>query len=337
MFVSASGPAHSARLFGGPLIYLKPSTSKYLEVLISVSLYFIRSEYSSQLHVQPEDIDGNVQVQMASTELLLGVMWQLVEVVKESGAGFGTYISDMFARCKVQKALLHCLLSTLYERTGVRGSSSVTSPTPTFNSCHIHVGSEISPPQAGAFQVKLLKLVQAVLILESTIRAAVAISQENPAGHGTPPPSKAESPAKVSDETKVMQSSHRYIPGKPLAEQGMLLSAVLHGLRHDDHDMHYEWLQFMITCLSHMGSGLRRWVVPVAEQLCRTLERMTTVYSKDGDTKSARKDAGGETGKRYERFLNYLFSAGSDGHSRYSNDTKFGHLSQRLRSQVTVI
>lgn len=294
--VSPSGPAHSARLFGGPLIYLKPSTSKYLEVLLSVSLYFIRSEYSSHLQVQPEDIDGNVQVQMASTEFLLGIMWQLVEVVKESGAGFGTYISDMFSRCKVQKALLHCLLSTLYERTGVRGSASTLSPS--LKPSHIHVSSEISQSQARAFQVKLLKLIQSVLILESNIRTAVAISQDNPGGHGTPPPSKPESPKKVTDEVKVTQSSHRYIPGKSLAEQGMLLSAVLHGLRHDERDVHYEWLQFVVTCLSHMGAELRTWVVPVAEHLCRILEKLTTVYSKDRDVKVARKDTSEELGIR---------------------------------------
>lgn len=291
-----SGPAHSARLFGGPLIYIKPNTSKYLEVLVSVSLYFIRSEYSSHLQVQPEDIDGNVQVQMASSELLIAVMWQLVEVVKESGAGFGTYISDMFTRCKVQKALLHCLLSTLYERTGVRGSAK--SPSSTLKSYHLHINSENSQSHARALQVKLLKLVQAVLILESTIRSAVALSQDNSAGHGTPTSNKPESPEKVAEEAKVTQSSHRYITGKPLAEQGMLLSAVLHGLRQDEYDMHNEWLQFVITCLSHMGLGLRTWIVPVAEQLCRSLERMATVYCKDVDCKSARNETVDGTEKR---------------------------------------
>lgn len=296
--VSPTGPAHSARLFGGPLIYLKPSTSKYLEVLVSVSLYFIRSEYSSHLHVQPEDIDGNVQVQMASTELLLALMWQLIDVVKESGAGFGTYISDMFTRCKVQKALLHCLLSTLYERTGVRGSSSAKSPSPTLTSYQVHINSDNSQSQARGFQIKLLKLVQAVLILESTIQTAVAISQDNPAGHGTPPSSKSESPTKAPYEAKVTQSSHRYISAKSLAEQGMLLSAILHGLRHDEYDMHNEWLQFVITCLSHMGMELRAWIVPVAEQLCRLLERMTTVYCQDMDLNNARKDTIDDTWKR---------------------------------------
>jgi len=246
--------------------------------------------------VQPEDIDGNVQVQMASTELLLGVMWQLVEVVKESGAGFGTYISDMFSRCKVQKALLHCLLSTLYERTGVRTSSKSSSPT--VNSSHVHVSSEISQSQAQAFQVKLVKLVQSVFILESYIHSAVTISQETAGSHGTPPPSKPESPAKVSGDTKVTQSAHRYLPGKPLAEQGMLLSAVLHGLRHDEPDMHYEWLQFVITCLSHMAMQLRTWVVPVAEHLCRILERLTTLYIKDKDKRSARRGSNDEFGTR---------------------------------------
>ena len=301
-----SGPSHSARLFGGPLLYLKPSTSKYLEVLISVSLYFIRSEYSSHLNVQVDDVDGNIQVQIASAEMLHNIMWQVVEVVKESGAGFGTYISDMFSRCKVQKALLHCLLSILYERTGVRGTSFVKSPPPNFKPSQLYVSSEISKSQARALQVKLLKLLQAILILESNIRTAVAISQDNPGGHGTPPTSKPESPAKAADELKVTQSSYRYIPGKSLAEQGMLLSAVLHGLRHDESDMHYEWLQFVVTCLSHMGLVLRAWVVPVAEQISRILEGLTTVYCNDKDVRFTRKDTNDESGIRYTRFLVFV-------------------------------
>ena len=271
-----------------------------------MSLYFIRSEYSSHLNVQVDDVDGNIQVQIASAEMLHNIMWQVVEVVKESGAGFGTYISDMFSRCKVQKALLHCLLSILYERTGVRGTSFVKSPPPNFKPSQLYVSSEISKSQARALQVKLLKLLQAILILESNIRTAVAISQDNPGGHGTPPTSKPESPAKAADELKVTQSSHRYIPGKSLAEQGMLLSAVLHGLRHDESDMHYEWLQFVVTCLSHMGLVLRAWVVPVAEQISRILEGLTTVYCNDKDVRFTRKDTNDESGIRYTRFLAFV-------------------------------
>ena len=254
-----------------------------------MSLYFIRSEYSSHLEVGRTDMDGNIQVQMASTELLLSVMWQLVEVVKESGGGFGTYISDMFLRCKVQKALLHCLISTLYERTGAETPEASATQS----------SAQSSQSQARAYQVKLLKVVQAIFILESSIRNAVAHSHESASGHGTPPASKPNSPAKFSEETKAEQSSsHRYIPGKPLAEQNMLLSAVLRGFRHDEHDIHYEWLQFVITCLPHMGAELRTWVVPVAEHLCRILKQLTTVYSKDKENKAARRSGNDEWRER---------------------------------------
>lgn len=54
--------SQAGRLFGGPWMYLRPNTSKYLEILISVCLYFIRSHYPSHLLVEPSDNAGNLEV-----------------------------------------------------------------------------------------------------------------------------------------------------------------------------------------------------------------------------------------------------------------------------------
>ena len=61
VFISGSS-TQGGRLFGGPWMYLRPNTSKYLEILISVCLYFIRSHYPSHLLIQPADNTGNLEV-----------------------------------------------------------------------------------------------------------------------------------------------------------------------------------------------------------------------------------------------------------------------------------
>ncbi|EDO38329.1 predicted protein, partial [Nematostella vectensis] len=255
--------------FYGPL-YDSPTASApgmYLEILISVCLYFIRSEYGVGLDRDAADVDGNAQVQMTSAEVLTSIVWQLVEVVRETGAGFGPFISDLFTRCKVQKALLHCLVSTLYERTGINVPTAGADNGPHLK--RIDGGKTAS--QLRGLQVKLLKLLQAIFVLESNIELSESITNDSITN-------VPASPAKLESESTIHQSAQRYIPGRTLARQSMLLSAVLHGLKYDDYDLHHEWLQFVITCLPHMKGSLSTWVVRVTEQVGRMLEFQTTAY-----------------------------------------------------------
>jgi hypothetical protein len=207
---------------------------------------------------------------MTSADMLTSIIWQLVEVVRENAGGIGAFINDLFTRCKVQKALLHCLLSTLHERTGFR--------TPPFrnSSCEGALPSRISkeakPCQLRAFQVKLLKLLQAIFVLEDSIDSSDAGGVDHLQGISPQSPSK-------SDNEPLLQSSvYRYVPGKNLSCQGMLLTAVLHGLQNDDYDLHHEWLRFVIACLPHMRSALGAWVVVVVEQIGHMLQKQTGLY-----------------------------------------------------------
>lgn len=201
---------------------------------------------------------------MTSADVLTSVIWQLVEVVRENAVGIGPFINDLFARCKVQKALLHCILSTLYERTGCN--------LPTSNDKNDIIPPRVSktskPSQLRAFQVKLLKLIQAIFVLEDNIEAVEAATAEH-----------IRSPAKTVDSDSTLQSNtYRYYPGKTLAYQSMLLSAVMHGLQYDDYDLHHEWLRFVIACLPHMKGALGTWVVVVVQQVGRMLQAQTGLY-----------------------------------------------------------
>ncbi|KAL1459040.1 hypothetical protein WDU94_011053, partial [Cyamophila willieti] len=90
-------------------------SSMYLEVLISVCLYYIRSYYLNlgQARLTMEEIAGNRQVQIASVELLSVILSELAGIVRDSGKGLSCYLADLLARCKVQKVTLHCILASV--------------------------------------------------------------------------------------------------------------------------------------------------------------------------------------------------------------------------------
>lgn len=39
---------------------------------------------------------------------------ELIMIVRDSGKGFACYIGDLLSRCKVQKVVLHCVLSSVH-------------------------------------------------------------------------------------------------------------------------------------------------------------------------------------------------------------------------------
>ena len=203
------------------------------------------------------------QVQMTSADVLTSIIWQLIEVVRENAVGIGPFINDLFTRCKVQKALLHCLLSTLYERTGYNLPNSVNTDSPP-----PRVSKPPKASQLRAFQVKLLNLVQAIFVLEDNIEAVELATAEH-----------LKSPMKTAESESTLQNNtYRYQPGKTLAYQSMLLSAVVHGLQYDDYDLHHEWLRFVIACLPHMKGALGSWVLVIVQQVGRMLQAQTGLY-----------------------------------------------------------
>ena len=84
-------------------------SSTLVEVIISTCLYFLRSFYPNlgHNHLSPEEIKGNREVQLMSIDILGVLVSELILAVRDNGKAYATYISDLFARCKVQKVVLH--------------------------------------------------------------------------------------------------------------------------------------------------------------------------------------------------------------------------------------
>jgi len=247
----------------------------FVEVVISICLYFMRSYYPNLMMSKLTDLElnGNKEVQILSCEILTLLLSELVNIAKDSGRGFSTYISDLFFRCKVQKALLHCILASVFNARH-KGSSAgtplnITEAIISFNEENMDSNTNET------FQVKLLKLVLVLIILEDQIRAAK--SETHDASTLAPPD---------WDKTKVSfqpsLSTVRYIQSRPIVYQGMLLSAILSALKqqHLTH-MHRHWVTMVTSAMPYMGRALAHTLVPLVNQLCKNIELVSELYELD--------------------------------------------------------
>ncbi len=269
---------HRRSVFGKNFFHEVPSdvitgyrTSMYLEILISVCLYFIRSYYPNLMmsKLTDHELNGNKEVQILSSEILTLLLSELVNVAKDSGRGFSTYISDLMSRCKVQKALLHCLLASVFNARqkppGHDESMNITEAIISFNEENMDANTNET------FQVKLLKLVLVLILLEDQIKKARGDSDSNlllPPEWDKPKLNFQPSLAFV-----------RYAHSRPVVYQGMLLSAVLSALKqqHLCH-MHRHWVTMVTSALPYMGRALSHVVVTVVNQMCRNIELLAHLY-----------------------------------------------------------
>ena len=85
-----------------------------LDVIVLICLNFSTSYYfCDDTNVSEEDIVGNLQIQLKSLEILEVIVRNLITVVNDSSKGFGVYIADVLLKCKLQKVVLHLLLTSV--------------------------------------------------------------------------------------------------------------------------------------------------------------------------------------------------------------------------------
>lgn len=83
-------------------------SSMYLEVLLQLLLYHLRSFYSSlgSSSLTREEVTTNRQVQLTCVQLLVLLLNEMLPLVRDSGRGFASFLSDLLIRCRLQKVLL---------------------------------------------------------------------------------------------------------------------------------------------------------------------------------------------------------------------------------------
>ncbi|KAK0181813.1 hypothetical protein PV327_000009 [Microctonus hyperodae] len=259
-------------------------SSMYLEVLIIMCLYFVRSYYPNlgQMRLTQDEIAGNRQVQLASAELLTIIFTELISIVRDSGKGFSCYIIDLLTKCKVEKIALHCLVSSVLNMKNAQKEIDeiftfteeiVFFNDPFFesdvNKCKFRASDHTE-----AYQIQLLRLVLALIMLEYQCGVqkgddtvpTVPIIQQIPT---TP----------TENISNISGGNLEYISGAPIPNQPLFLASILSALQlnHMRH-LHQHWTTLVTSSLPYMGPSLTQVVTSVIHQLCCNIEHLASYY-----------------------------------------------------------
>ncbi|XP_035911757.1 protein dopey-1 homolog isoform X2 [Anopheles stephensi] len=267
--------------------------SMYLEVILTVLLYYTRSYQTDQGRDgkgrQPsrDDFNTNAKIQLECIELMTTIFGELLAVVRDVGKNLANYVADLLDKCKVQKIVLYCLASSVNYFSSPGGYTCPADEVLRYSD------PESTRQNAEAYQIELLRLLLALLKLEHEITlqradggegaaaTAAASGTPNIAGSstasgksGSSGTTSSASPTKVAPETK---RTYRYTPNLLLAQQPMFLSTILSALACDRlQHVHKNWTDMITACLTCLPPGnLTNIVISVIHQLCNNLDRVT--------------------------------------------------------------
>ncbi|KAL1781469.1 dopey-1 isoform X1 [Sigmodon hispidus] len=249
-------------------------SSMYIEILISLCLYYMRSHYPTHVKVTTQDLIGNRNMQMMSIEILTLLFTELAKVIESSAKGFPSFISDMLSKCKVQKVILHCLLSSIFSvqkwHSEKIAGKNMVAVEEGFSEDSLINFSEDEFDNGSTLQSQLLRVLQRLIVLEHRV---MTIPEENEGGFDFV----------VSDLEHISphqpMTSLQYLHAQPITCQGMFLCAVIRALhQHCACKMHPQWIGLITSTLPYMGKVLQRVVVSVTLQLCRNLDNLIQQY-----------------------------------------------------------
>lgn len=268
-------------------------SAMYLEIIISLCLYFLRSYYSAHVAAGPQDLAGNRAMQLTSVEVLTLLFSELAKATGGSAKGFASFISDVLSKCKVQKVVLHCLLSSIFSAQKwhdqrVAGVNMATVEEGLSEDSVINL-SEDQIDSCSAVQSQLLRLLQSLVVLEHRVLVPAEEGGEGVpvgsgaggAGTGGGAGAGFEILGGEVEHVNPQQpmTSLQYLHGQPITAQGMFLCAVIRALhQHHACKMHPQWIGLITATLPYMGRVLRRVVASVTLQLCRNLDNLLHQY-----------------------------------------------------------
>ncbi|KAL9864095.1 protein DOP1A isoform 2-T4 [Geothlypis trichas] len=249
-------------------------SSMYIEILISLCLYYMRSHYPTHVKVTSQDLIGNRNMQMMSIEILTLLFAELAKVIESSAKGFPSFISDMLSKCKVQKVILHCLLSSIFSaqkwHSEKIAGKNIVAVEEGFCEDSLINFSEDEFDNGSTLQSQLLKVLQRLIVLEHRV---MTVPEEN----------ETVFDFVITDLEHIgpqqPMTSLQYLHSQPITCQGMFLCAVIRALhQHCACKMHPQWIGLITSTLPYMGKVLQRVVVSVTLQLCRNLDNLIQQY-----------------------------------------------------------
>lgn len=248
-------------------------SNMYIEVIISICLYFVRSYYPNLMmsKLSQNELLGNKEVHILATEVLTLLMSELIVIMKDSGKSFVSYIKDLLVRCKLQKALLHCCLASIYnfrkKDRSTAAPSKITEAIIGFNE------ENLDPSANETFQIRLLNLMLVLIMLEGNIDKVYS----DPSDPMLPtPPTDWERP-RINFQQSLLHA--KFMGSYPIVHQRMFLSCVLSAMKQSHlRHMHRHWVAMVTSGLPFMGKALSTVVMNVVAQLCRNIEVVASKY-----------------------------------------------------------
>ncbi|XP_044072801.1 protein dopey-2 isoform X2 [Siniperca chuatsi] len=283
---------------------LSPSSSPsvppslLIELLVSLCLRFLRSHYPSYLSLGPLDLQGNREVQVKSVEVLTRMVNQLGCMARgQEGNGASLEpIRRLLSGCKVQQYALLTLSASMY--VSQRGTDKGP---PKVDLLDDQGGlSEESLVNLGAgggqeqypLQMELLKLLQALIVLEYHVWPGGAVSAAGSGGASGQPGEPRESPTATTPLAREWQTAvlfqqsikaAQYVQSHPITAQGMFVSAAARSLQPQyGYSMHPHWVSLLCSSLPYLGRSLGIIVAPLISQICRNLDELVKLYEHDG-------------------------------------------------------
>ncbi|XP_048879071.1 protein dopey-2 isoform X1 [Brienomyrus brachyistius] len=255
-----------------------------IELLASLCLRFLRSYYPRYLRVDVPRLQGNLQVQVKSTEVLTCLLGQLVDLARAQDQPSLELIRRLLSASGVQQYVLLSLSASMHvSQLHSSDEDAVGEPEGPSEECLI----ERDPDVAGehALQVELLKLLRVLVVLEHLVGPEAATEQHGATNAASPLAREWQTAQQYQQSIRAPQ----YVPDQPITAQGMFVSAVSRALlpRHG-YTMHPHWVALVCASLPYLGRSLAVTATPFVMQICKNLDELVHQYEHEANRSAHR-------------------------------------------------
>ncbi|MFH4975517.1 hypothetical protein AB6A40_002226 [Gnathostoma spinigerum] len=251
---------------------MKNKQYTFLELFMTVSLYFLRSYYlnSPVSPVSDNDLRDLWKCKMAALEFLADLVREIIALVRENQSrSFVTYIYSTLQRVKLQKCLLHSLLTSVHNAKANSAPGDILPLSVDiieFNNGSLCRADQFSALFSGYLR-SLLDLTAVVIRLEYELKIGLREFTD-----AVPSVFYLD---KLSVNHQILNSpQHRSALREPyvgIVELRMFLLTMLNALKRNSarHDL---WFNFVVQILPYLDRSLSTVCVHIIEQLCKNLE-----------------------------------------------------------------
>lgn len=254
----------------------------FLELFMTVSLYFLRSYYLNSPTTPVSDLDLRVawKCKVAALDLLTELVREIISMIRDNQSrALVAYVHGILQRSKLQKCLLHSLLTSVHN---ARATSDAVVPLSVdileFNEGPSSCVDQFEDLLSG-YHSSLLNLAAVVIQLELDVKNGFQnFTDQNMSGIYMD---------KLSINHQIYNSpQHRSTLREPhvsMVELRMFLLTVLNALKRNP-SRHEQWQLFVVQILPFLDRSLPTFCIHVVEQLCKNVESaVNAAYRPSGE------------------------------------------------------